>query len=131
LALIGETREPVVIYESAQRIVDTLADLAGAMPTRPVMVARELTKMHEELVRGALADVATNATERDWIGEVVVVLGNHEPTQRERLSEVELGQRIEEGLSKGRRAKDLAEELSLDTGLSRRDLYSRILQRRR
>ena len=131
LALITETREPVVLYESGQRIADTLADLASAMPTRSAVVARELTKVHEELVRGLLEELAARAHSRDWIGEIVVVLGNREETGRPAPNEADLDQRIDEGLTQGRRAKDLAEELSLDTGLSRRDVYARIVGRRR
>jgi 16S rRNA (cytidine1402-2'-O)-methyltransferase len=129
IALVAATPEPVVLYESPQRIADTLGDLSRAMPTREAMVARELTKVHEELVRGTLADLA--ALERAWIGEITLVLGPAVAEAREAPGEEEIDRRIDEGLQRGRRAKDLAEEIALETGLVRRDIYARIVARRR
>ena len=130
LALVAATPEPVVLYESAPRIAETLADLAGAMPARAAVVARELTKLHEELVRGALADLAAAAGAREWRGEITVVLGPADLSAGPTLSDEELERRIDDGLQRGRRAKDLAEELSLETGLPRREVYGRIVARR-
>jgi 16S rRNA (cytidine1402-2'-O)-methyltransferase len=130
VALIAATPETVVLYESPQRIAETLADLGRAMPGRAAVVARELTKVHEELVRGTLADLAAQA-EREWVGEITLVLGPALVTAGPSLSDEELDRRIDEGLGHGRRAKDLAEELALETGLSRREVYARIVARRR
>ena len=130
IARIAATPEPVVLYEAPQRTAETLADLARAMPGRAAMVARELTKVHEELVRGTLAELAGGA-EREWVGEITLVLGPAVVEEGPRVSDEELALRIDEGLSKGRRAKDLAEELSLASGLPRREVYARIVARRR
>jgi 16S rRNA (cytidine1402-2'-O)-methyltransferase len=121
----------VVLYESPQRIADTLADLGRAMPGRAAVVARELTKLHEELVRGTLADLAAGAGEREWLGEITVVLGAATAEGGPSMSDEDLERRIDEGLARGRRAKDLAEELALETGLARREVYGRIVARRR
>jgi 16S rRNA (cytidine1402-2'-O)-methyltransferase len=129
IAVVAETPEPVVLYESPQRLAETLADLARVTPARAAVVARELTKVHEELVRGALAELA--AKEREWIGEITLVLG---PAPKEAPPEVgdeEIDRRIDAGLLLGRRAKDLAEEIALETGRVRRDVYARIVARRR
>jgi len=130
LALVVATPEPVVLYEAPQRIAETLADLARAMPERAAVVARELTKMHEELVRGTLVELAAGAAPREWLGEITVVLGPAVVTEGARVSDEELGRRIAEGLARGRRAKDLAEELSLETGLPRREIYGKIVAHR-
>lgn len=131
MVLIEATPEPVVLYESPQRIADTLSDLARVMPSRSAVVARELTKMHEEFVRGRLSDVAEAAAKREWLGEISLVLGPRPEEAAVALSDEDLAGRIDEGLRLGRRAKDLAEELSLETGLPRRELYARIVERRR
>jgi 16S rRNA (cytidine1402-2'-O)-methyltransferase len=129
IALVASTPEPVVLYESPQRIAETLADLARAMPGRAAMVGRELTKLHEELVRGTLAELAAQA-EREWMGEITLVLGPAAGSAGTAVSDEELDRRIDEGLARGRRAKDLAEELSLETGRPRREVYGRIVARR-
>lgn len=130
IALVVSTPEPVVLYEAPQRIAETLADLALAMPERAAVVARELTKLHEELVRGSLAELTTREAAREWLGEITLVLGPAVAREAVPLSDEELDRRIDAGLAVGRRAKDLAEELSLETGQPRRTLYGRIVARR-
>jgi 16S rRNA (cytidine1402-2'-O)-methyltransferase len=100
VALVAATPETVVLYESPQRIAETLADLATQPP-------------------------------REWVGEITLVLGPAALTAGPSVSDEEVDRRIDEGLARGRRAKDLAEELSLETSLSRREVYGRIVARRR
>jgi 16S rRNA (cytidine1402-2'-O)-methyltransferase len=129
IEVVIATPEPVVLYESPQRLAETLADLARAMPARAAVIARELTKVHEEILRGTLAELA--AHEREYLGEISLVLGPAVAEARAAPSEEELDRRIDEGLARGRRAKDLAEEIALETGLAKRDVYARIVARRR
>jgi 16S rRNA (cytidine1402-2'-O)-methyltransferase len=70
-----------VIYESPFRIGDLLADLAAVEPRARVAVARELTKMHEEIVRGEAADLAPRYASARPKGEITVVIGP--PRERE------------------------------------------------
>jgi 16S rRNA (cytidine1402-2'-O)-methyltransferase len=74
-ALLGSpARDPVVAFESPQRLPRTLALLAGIAPERDVAVCRELTKVHEEIVRGTAEEVRARF-ESGARGEVVLVLG--------------------------------------------------------
>ncbi len=70
--LLGSGRT-VVLYESPYRLADSLADLAACAPDARVVVARELTKVHEELVRGSASELAARYAERRPKGEVTVV----------------------------------------------------------
>jgi len=73
LAALGHT---VIVYESPHRIAASLADAAAAMGSeRPAVVARELTKLHEEVLRGRASEVLTRLTGVDLKGEVAVVIG--------------------------------------------------------
>jgi 16S rRNA (cytidine1402-2'-O)-methyltransferase len=72
--LLAEGRT-IVIYESPYRLADLLADLAAIAPAARVVVARELTKLHEELVRGTAAELAPRYAEHPAKGEVTVVVG--------------------------------------------------------
>ena len=71
--LLGEGRT-IVLYESRYRVADLLADLAAVAPTARVVVARELTKLHEELVRGTAAELATRYGTAPTKGEVTIVI---------------------------------------------------------
>jgi 16S rRNA (cytidine1402-2'-O)-methyltransferase len=69
-----DTGRTAVIYESPYRIADLLADLAAAEPRARVAVARELTKMHEEIVRGEAAALAARYASARPKGEITVVI---------------------------------------------------------
>lgn len=70
--LIASNRT-AVLYESPYRVADMLADLAALAPNARVVVARELTKIHEELVRGSAGELALRYAERPPKGEVTIV----------------------------------------------------------
>lgn len=65
----------LVFYEAPHRIARSLADMLEVLGDRPAVVARELTKVHEEVIRGRLRDLAGAAADAAWRGEFVVVVG--------------------------------------------------------
>lgn len=67
----------LVVFETAQRLADTLADAANVLGDRPAAIARELTKLHEEVLRGSLPALA--AATLPTLGEVVVLIGPPPP----------------------------------------------------
>ncbi len=128
IALIANTPEPVVLYESPERIMETLADLCEVMPTRAACVARELTKIHEELVRGTLADLVVL---RDaWRGEIVLVLGAREVAE-EPVDDTALDARIDKELASGFSTKYTAELVSAWSGRPKREVYERVVRRKK
>jgi len=130
IALVCATPEPVVIFEAPSRTRATLQDLADATPERRACVARELTKLHEETVRGTCADLAADA--REWKGEVAIVLGSYEPEERAaRADDASLDARIDEALARGEHARRIAERLAAWSGRRKRDVYERVVARKR
>jgi 16S rRNA (cytidine1402-2'-O)-methyltransferase len=80
LAALRAERRTIVLYEAPHRLARTLADLVETMgPDRPVAVARELTKLHEEVWRGSLGAARDRAAAVEPRGELVVVLGGAPP----------------------------------------------------
>jgi len=80
LAVLGSP-ETVVAFESPKRVSASLAVLAELDPSRPVAVCRELTKMHEEVVRGTAAELAERYSSAPPRGEVVLVIGGAPPAE--------------------------------------------------
>jgi 16S rRNA (cytidine1402-2'-O)-methyltransferase len=129
IALVCATPEAVVLFEAANRTQATLRDLADATPDRRACVARELTKVHEEYVRGTCAELASDA--REWLGEIVVVLGAHSPESREAsIDDAALDARIDQGLALGEHAKTVADRLAAWSGRPKRLVYERVVTRK-
>jgi 16S rRNA (cytidine1402-2'-O)-methyltransferase len=131
LARIAGDDRGTVIYEAPGRVAATLANLADACgPERPGAIGRELTKMHEEILRGTLGDLAERARSGELTlrGEFALVVGGRperssqdvardaDPTAA--LAEVE--RLVAAGLARGEAARQVAEA----TGLPRRKLYA-------
>ncbi|MGA2295353.1 MAG: 16S rRNA (cytidine(1402)-2'-O)-methyltransferase [Acidimicrobiales bacterium] len=96
-------REPrtIVFYESPQRVAATLAELAAHFATRRIAVARELTKLHEEVVRGEVAQVAEVFAAREVLGEIVVVMegSDHQYVVDDEVIRAALAEQFELGAS--------------------------------
>jgi 16S rRNA (cytidine1402-2'-O)-methyltransferase len=114
----------LIFYESPHRAAATLAALAVALPGRRAALARELTKLHEEVVRGPIADVAEQLGARDVLkGEVVLLVGPPPaPVSREADADdvrLHVDRLIAEGLTKSEAAKRVAREF----GLQKSEVY--------
>ena len=111
----------VVLYEAANRVADTLAELAEAgAGERATVVARELTKQYEELRRGTLAELAAYYGQTPPRGEVVIVIAGRTP---QAVSEDELRARAMALRAEGRSARDVAAALAAEFGAPRNVAY--------
>jgi 16S rRNA (cytidine1402-2'-O)-methyltransferase len=111
---------PSVMFESPRRLAATLADLARLAPEHPVAVARELTKLHEEVVHGSAAEVAARGvTER---GEVCIVLAAA-PRAARGAPAPEALDAVRELVALGLPARRASELVARLTGAPRRALY--------
>ncbi|HNS95753.1 MAG TPA: 16S rRNA (cytidine(1402)-2'-O)-methyltransferase [Polyangiaceae bacterium] len=119
--------EPCVCFESPNRLAETLRAMADAMPERPIVIARELTKLHEEVIRGVVRDVAL--LEREWVGEVTVVLGPWAGRIEEAVSDTQVDARIDDELGRGVHTRTVAAKVAAWSGRSRRDVYARVVER--
>ena len=119
----------LVVYESPRRVAVTLATIAETFPTRQVALVRELTKVHEEVVRGAAPQVAGEVAGRDEVrGECVVVIGA--PGAEETVSAGParaLADAIAEGLSAGEPKSALAKRLAREYDLPKAQVYDQVV----
>ncbi|HEU4452322.1 MAG TPA: 16S rRNA (cytidine(1402)-2'-O)-methyltransferase [Longimicrobium sp.] len=123
---IAASPRAAVLYESPNRVAKLLADLAEACgPERRVAVARELTKMHEEIVRGTLAEAATHFAGREVLGEIVVVVEGRstDTVAEEAVDELAAESLAKALLAQGQSPSAVAKELRRRLGISRNDAY--------
>jgi 16S rRNA (cytidine1402-2'-O)-methyltransferase len=120
--VLSEPGGTLVAFESPRRVASTLALLAELDPPRPVAVCRELTKVHEEVVRGTAAELAERYAEAPPRGEVVLVVGAAPAPGPDRVEERALAalERLVEAGARPRAAARVVAEL---TGGSANALY--------
>jgi len=124
--LAGEPRT-VVFFEAPHRIAACLADAAEVLGgDRRAAVCRELTKLHEEVLRGALASLATEAAGRELRGEITVVLAPAPPPVPPTVDE--LVPEVRRRVAAGERLKDAAAAVAAERGASKRALYNAALR---
>jgi 16S rRNA (cytidine1402-2'-O)-methyltransferase len=124
LTEIARERRTTVLYEAPHRLERTLVDLASTCdPTRTIVLARELTKLHEDLWRGTLEDALVHVRATDPRGEYAIVIA---PYQTEVLEITdtdivnELTQRIQSGLT----TRDAINEVTDALGIPRKRVYT-------
>ena len=122
---IAAAADPVVLFEAPVRLAATLRDLARAIPSRRATVSREITKMHEETVRGTLEALA--AEDREWRGEITLVIGPDRDAAVKQVTDSTLDERIDQLLRSGDSAKEVSSHLAAWSGRPRREVYSRVL----
>ena len=118
--LFAATEETLVAFESPRRVGASLRVLASVDPERPVAVCRELTKLHEEVVRGSAAPLAERYAAEEVRGEVVVVVGAAPAGAARDAEAVAAVRRLVEGGVRRRVAASVVAEL---TGGSANELY--------
>jgi 16S rRNA (cytidine1402-2'-O)-methyltransferase len=120
--LAGEPRT-MVFFEAPHRTRATLADMAGALgEDRRAAVCRELTKLHEEVRRGTLTELAAWAA--DGVrGEVTVVVAGHVPAAPAELPDDEVAALVDAAERRGLSRKDAVAAVARETGLARRRVY--------
>ncbi len=112
---------PVVLFEAPGRVAATLAELAQAWGDRPAAVLRELTKRHEEILRGTLVSLAARLLEAPPRGEIVVVVG---ATDDEPADETDARRVVVRLRRAGLSPSQAAREAAALTGLPRSMLYN-------
>lgn len=124
----------LVFYESPHRLADSLAVVARIMPARCIAVCRELTKMHEEIVRGSAVEVAELFAERvqscPLKGEIALVIdgpSDGEGAAAQVCALVSAEAQAAELLAGGKRSKEVAQVVAESCGLARNQAYDLVL----
>ena len=119
----------LVFFDSPNRLADSLEDLALVLGNRPAAVARELTKMHEEVVRATLPELAKRYAGITPKGEIVIVIA---PPEDVAPNGDDLEERLKAAVADGASIKDAAALVAAETGHPRREVYAvalRLFQR--
>ena len=120
-----DREETLVLFESPRRVAATLARLRDVLGDRPACVARELTKLHEEVARGSLGELAAKFS-AGARGEVTIVVGGR-PRESATGTAPDLDAAIRVRLASGETTREIASRLAAQCGVPRREVYARTI----
>ncbi len=121
--LAGEPRT-IVLYESPHRLLALLEDLQAVLGDRPLQVARELTKRHEQQVGPTVLAALEHFRRTPPLGECTLVLGGASPAEAPIWDEPSLRQQLAELVADGLSNREAARQLAQSSGHAKRDLYA-------
>jgi len=121
----------LIFYEAPHRVVETLADALEILGARPAVVAREVTKIHEEFLRGPLAEVLESARKRAPRGEITLLIGPGDPQAQQVDVSVSLKERVAQLEAEGGVDRKAAlKQAARERGLGKREAYKQLLMER-
>ncbi|MCI8618568.1 MAG: 16S rRNA (cytidine(1402)-2'-O)-methyltransferase [Oscillospiraceae bacterium] len=125
--LISETRT-MIFYEAPHKLLSTLKDMAETFGgARRISLCRELTKLHEEVVRTTLEEAVERYTENPPKGEFVLVIAGAAPAEKTEVTLEEAAQRVQSLMEEGLSRKDAVRQTAQETGLPKNAVYDAAL----
>jgi 16S rRNA (cytidine1402-2'-O)-methyltransferase len=124
--LAAAAREPrtLVAYEAPHRLRETLAAIEATLGDRPLAVARELTKLHEEIFRGTVSAARAHFGAKEVLGEITLVIGGAPAAAAEKWEPARVRAEISRLLAQGLKARDAAKIVADLSGWPTRDVYN-------
>jgi 16S rRNA (cytidine1402-2'-O)-methyltransferase len=124
LEALGREEATLIFYEAPHRILETLEAVEEALGPRRVVVARELTKVHEEFLRGTAAEVRAVLAERATVkGEITLLIAKADaPPPDDRPLDEAVAEHIRQGMSR----MDAIKAVARERGLAKRDVYRQV-----
>jgi len=126
-SLVTETRT-MVFYEAPHKLLSTLEDMAAVFGSdRPISLCRELTKLHEEVVRTTLGDAVAKYTETPPKGEFVLVVAGAPAAEKEKATLADAAARVTELMESGMSRKDAVKQAAKELDLPKNAVYDAAL----
>jgi len=123
LQTVRDVPHTLVFYEAPHRLVETLHDMLDVLGTRQVCIARELTKIHEELWRGSLSEALAAFSQRDPRGEITLVVEGCLPQPESLWRPEQVRAALAEQLAQGESRSAAAKAIAAQSGWPRRTIY--------
>ncbi len=128
LEALREDTRTLIFYETPHRLKETLADMAEIFGDRDVAIGREISKVHEEFLRGPTREIIAKLEQQDVRGEITLIVQG--ATSGALVQEEQLISEVRQLAKDGMRVKQIAELLSARHGISKRELYRLALRLR-
>ena len=128
---IGKDTKTCIIYEAPHKMIQTLKDILDVIGDRNIVVARELTKVHEEVLRGKVSEIIEKYT--NPIGEHVILIEGNSISEKEEeineLNKLSLEDHYSYYEKQGMSKNDIIKRIAKDKNVSKNDIYQQFLQK--
>lgn len=128
LASLVEERRTMVFYEAPHKLPATLRDLYQALGDRRIAIVREMTKVHEEVIRTTLEQAVLELADGGLRGEIVLVIEGAEKPVQDTVTLDEAVETARRRMEGGQSASDAARQTARETGLKKGDIYKALLE---
>ena len=129
LESLQNEQRTMIFYEAPHKLLSTLEDLRDAFgEARGISLCRELTKLHEEVVRTTLGEAVAKYTENPPKGEFVLIVAGAEPVEKEVPTETDAAARVAQLMEEGMSRKDAVKQTAKELGLPKNVVYDIALQ---
>lgn len=125
---IKEETKTMVFYESPRRLMSTLKEIADILGNRPVVIARELTKLYEEILRGTVQELIESLDGRTIKGEVTLIISGATEISSTYSPEMVMKRFEELQSDTDISTRDMVDILSNESGIPRKEVYKKVLQ---
>ena len=127
LEALKNEQATIIFYEAPHRILQTLADVDRILGARPVVVARELTKTHEEFLRGSARQILDVLQARDAVkGEITLLIGKAARHEAPAADETSIAEAVSACESEGLSRMDAIKAVARSRGMSKREVYQQV-----
>jgi len=123
---IGSLSHTLIFLESPHRLLAALKDLGVSLGDRQIAVARELTKVHEEIWRGTISEAIEHFTQNEPRGEFTMVVAGKTKSEKQKWTEGKVIIALKFGLKFGESPSALAKRVAQECGWERNEIYKRI-----
>jgi 16S rRNA (cytidine1402-2'-O)-methyltransferase len=125
LSSVKTIQATLIFYETPHRLIDSLRDAYEVLGEREAVIARELTKLHEEIVRGRLSELVKNFSKKEIRGEIVLLIDKNE-IETEKKKEKNVAELVAEYEQKGIDSRNALKRVARELGLTRSEVYRRL-----
>lgn len=125
-SLVGEKRT-MIFYEAPHKLAQTLADLAAALGDREIAIVREITKIHEQVIRTTLCAAAKKYSEEPLKGEIVLIINGAPAEEKEKISLEQAAEYAKDLVNGGESKSDAAKIAAKEFGYKKGEIYKLLI----
>lgn len=126
-SLIGE-RRTMIFYEAPHKLAQTLTDLSASLGDREIAIVRELTKIHEQVIRTTLCAAAEKYSEESLKGEIVLIINGAPAEEKEKMTLEQAAEYAKSLINDGESKSDAAKIAAKECGYKKGDIYKLLIQ---